>query len=104
MRSRQINGMFGALLGAITIFFVFAGMTGDASATSRNFEVPPSIDAAPLALIDVAPMLACDALCIDQEESEELVERVAKLCGGSARCSFDCDNGKLKSVKCDCVE
>ncbi len=104
MRSRQSNGMFGALLGAITIFFVFAGMSDAASASNRSAGVLHSTDAAPMTLIDDAPTLSCAALCIDQAEGEKLADQAAKLCGGSAKCSFDCDDGKLKSVKCDCVE
>ena len=96
--------MFRTLLGAIAIFFVFAGMTVGASATSWSSEMLHSTDATQLTFIGTSPILPCDALCIDQAEAEELVERVAELCGGSARCSFECDDGELERVRCDCIE
>ena len=45
---------------------------------------------------------ATNGMCIDLEDAEGVTAYMASLCGGSARCTFNCDGGDLADVRCEC--
>ena len=101
MRNRHASRMLTSLLTAIA-FVMLGWMADGASATSQDFDVS-SPDGGTAPAFMTAAIAPCDALCVSQEHAEGFTDLVAHFCGGSAKCSFECEDGELEEVHCECM-